>query len=155
MWMWCAHTSCNAWLNWVVYFMNDNCLPSLTMWLVKLCKHICFASCITYTLVIHAYSCKGYIHSIHACDFEIVLNILVFKQVMRNGIVDSSKLLWKMGWFHVFEGEFKYVIEKEVLGWWQWQKKRGKVTPTPRRENVILKFVLNVETQLFLTAACA
>ena len=46
-----------------------------------------------YTHVIHVYGYPGYIHSLHACDFKTVLNILVFKQVMRNGIVDSGKML--------------------------------------------------------------
>jgi len=55
--------------------------------------HIYFASCIMYNDAIHAYGYKSYIHSIHACDFRTVLKILVFKQVMRNGIVDSSKML--------------------------------------------------------------
>jgi len=63
------------------------------MWSVRLCIHIYFASCITYTHVAHANGCKGYIHSIHACDFKIVLNIVVFKQVMRNEINDLSKML--------------------------------------------------------------
>ena len=49
-----------------------------------------------YTDVIHACGYKRYIHFIHAYEFQIVLNILVFKQVMRNGIVDSSKIASKM-----------------------------------------------------------
>jgi len=50
-------------------------------------------SCIMHTHVILACGYKGHIHSIHACDFKTILNLLVFKQVMRNGIVDSSKML--------------------------------------------------------------
>ena len=77
--------------------MNDSYLLSLPRWLVRLCIHIYFVSCIMYTHVIPGCGYERYIHSIHACDFKTVLNILVFKQVMRNAIVDSSKMLWKMG----------------------------------------------------------
>jgi len=34
------------------------------------------------------------------------------------------------------------------------KRRRSCVIPTPRRENVILKFVSNVETQLPETTAC-
>jgi len=73
--------------------MNDNYFLSLPMWSVRLGIHIYFASYIMYTHVRHAYGYKGYIHSVHARDFKTVFKILVFKQVMRNGIVDSSKML--------------------------------------------------------------
>ena len=54
-------------------------------------------SYIGYIHIIHGYYIKGFIHSIHAYGFQIVLNILVFKQVTEKGIVDSSKFALKNG----------------------------------------------------------
>jgi len=67
--------------------MNENYLLSVPMWLVRSCIHIYFASCIMYTCI----WLKGYIHSTHAYDSKTVLNVLVFKLVRGNGIIDSSK----------------------------------------------------------------
>ena len=67
----------------------------LSSYMCRLRIHI-FTNCIMYTHVIYACGYKGYIHSIHACEFKTVLNIFVFKQVIRNGMVASSKMLWKM-----------------------------------------------------------
>jgi len=39
------------------------------------------------------------------------------------GLLIQASSLWKWGWFNKFKGEFKYVIEKEGLGW---QQKKGK-----------------------------
>ena len=44
---------------------------------------------------VHASGYKGtFIPYMHV-DFRLFLNILVFKQVVINKIVDSSKMLWK------------------------------------------------------------
>ena len=49
------------------------------------------------THVIYACGYKGYIHFIHAYEFKTVLNILAFKQVMRNEIINLSKIALKNG----------------------------------------------------------
>jgi len=49
-----------------------------------------------YTHGMHACGIKRYIYSIHAYGFKTVLNTLVLKEVMRNGIIDSSKIALKM-----------------------------------------------------------
>jgi len=40
-----------------------------------------------------------------------------------NEVVDSSKMLWKWGWFEIFKGDFKYVL-KEGLD--DYSEKKGK-----------------------------
>ena len=65
----------------------------LAPYVVRLCIDICSVSCIIHTHVMHAWSFKGYIHTIHACDLRLFLNMLVYKQVIINVIVDSSKML--------------------------------------------------------------
>jgi len=46
-------------------------------------------------------------------DLRLFLSIFVSKQVMINRIVDSRKMLIKMGMINTFKGEFKYVIKKK------------------------------------------
>jgi len=44
----------------------------------------------------------------------MIYDLLVFKQVMRNGIFDSRSVCFEnMGWFTYLNGRFKYVIIKE------------------------------------------
>jgi len=73
--------------------MTNSYLLSLSMWLAGLCKPTYFVSCIMYTHVIHACGINRYIHSTHAYGFKTIFKILVFKQVVINGIVNSSKML--------------------------------------------------------------
>ena len=72
---------------------------SFSMWLVRLCIQIHLVNYIVYTHITPICGIKRYIHSIHAYGFEIILHILVFKQVMKKGIVDSSKFALKMDMF--------------------------------------------------------
>jgi len=60
----------------------------LTPFVVRLCILIYSVSCIIHTYVMHACGDKGHIQFIYACGFKTV-----FKQVMINGITDSSKML--------------------------------------------------------------
>ena len=54
----------------------------------------------SYMHVVSGDTCIPYVHM----DFKTVLNTLVFKQVMRNRIVDSSKIALKYGdEFRIFE----------------------------------------------------
>ena len=69
--------------------MIDTYLYSLLMWLG--CVYIYFELHYVPSHVIHAIGYMGtFIPYMHV-NFRIFLNILVFKQVMINGIVDSSK----------------------------------------------------------------
>jgi len=78
--------------------MNDTYLYLLPMWLG--CGYM-------YTLCAALFTLMSYMHVVlwgtssaymHV-DLRLFLNLLVFKQVMINGIVDSNKMLKKMGMF--------------------------------------------------------
>ena len=72
-------------------------------------------SCTICTHSIHACRFKRYIYSIYACGFKTALNKSVFKQVMMNEIVESSKKASINGDDLAYlKCDFKYVIERRV-----------------------------------------
>ena len=75
----------------VVYFMNDTYLCSLPMCFG--CVYIYYELHYVHSHVIHASGYRGtFIPYVHV-DLRLFLGILVFEQVMINGIVNSSKML--------------------------------------------------------------
>jgi len=66
-----------------------------------------------YTHIIHTCGYIGYIHSIHAYGFEIVLSILVFKTShKKRGLLIQVEIALKMGIISAYlNGNFKYAFD--------------------------------------------
>jgi len=131
MWMQCARISWNAWSSWVVYWMIDSYLLSLLSgWLEYVYKRTLWAVSCTLISYIHVVIRVTFIPCMHV-NLRLFLNILIFKTSHEKGDCwFKQRLLWKWGWFNTFKGEFKYVIEKEGIEWWQQIK--GMATPICR-----------------------
>jgi len=93
-WMSYARMFWNVWQSWVVYWLNDSYMSLLSSWLAKLCMKTYILSCIRYTY--HAWMGykemhSWYIHVVYAYGFTMVYEVLVFKQVTRKEMIDSSR----------------------------------------------------------------
>jgi len=66
-----------------------------------------------YTHIIHACGYIGYIHSVHAYGFEIILNILVFKnKSCKKGLLIQVEIALKMRIISAhLKGNFKYAFD--------------------------------------------
>ena len=96
-WMYCACVYFITWLSCGMYFMNDTYL----YWLPKCLGgvDIYYELHSVHSHVIHVSGYRGtFIPYMHV-NLKLFLNILIFKQVMINRIVESARMLWKMGMF--------------------------------------------------------